>query len=314
MADSEAIITDNLTRDFNGLHAVNQLNLLVPTGKVFGFLGPNGAGKTTTINLLLGLLAPTVGTAKVLGYDIRNAAGKIREQTGVLLEHTGLYERLTAEDNLDFYGRIWGMAVPERQARSKELLHRLGLEERQKEVVAKWSKGMKQKLAVARAIFHRPALIFLDEPTSGLDPVSASQLHQDLMELVKHEGTTIFLTTHNLAEAEQLCNLVAVIRQGQIIAYGSPAELRSKGTRPQAEIEGANFTPALIEALKARPEVAGVTLKDNLLSLVLAGSSSLAPLVKLVVDNGGQIEEVRKGYKSLEEVFLTLVAENRKGE
>src|SRR4051794_15236150 len=161
MADSEAIITENLTRDFKGIHAVNHLNLQVPTGQVFGFLGPNGAGKTTTIHLLLGLLAPTAGTAKVLGYDIRSAAGKIRGQTGVLLEYTGLYERLSVEDNLEFYGRIWGMAAPERQARSKELLSQLGLWERRKEVVGKWSKGMKQKLAVARAIFHRPALIFL---------------------------------------------------------------------------------------------------------------------------------------------------------
>jgi ABC-2 type transport system ATP-binding protein len=314
MTDSEAIITENLTRDFKSVRAVNQLNLQVPTGQIFGFLGPNGAGKTTTIHLLLGLLEPTAGMAKVLGYDIRSAAGKIREQTGVLLENTGLYERLTARDNLDFYGRIWGLAAPERQARSKELLSQLGLWERRNDVVGKWSKGMKQKLAVARAIFHRPALIFLDEPTSGLDPVSASQLHQDLTGLVKREGTTIFLTTHNLVEAEQLCQQVGVIRQGQLIAYGSPAELRSLGTRPQAEIEGANFTPALVAALKARPDVAGVILKDNLLSLNLTGSVSLAPLVTLVVENGGQIEEVRKGSKSLEEVFLTLVTENKKAE
>ena len=314
MAASEAIITENLTRDFKSVRAVNHLNFQVPTGQVFGFLGPNGSGKTTTIHLLLGLLAPTAGTAKVLGYDVCSAAGKIREQTGVLLEHTGLYERLSAEDNLDFYGRIWGMAAPERQDRCKELLDQLGLWERRKEVIAKWSKGMKQKLAVARAIFHRPALVFLDEPTSGLDPVAAAQLHQDLKKLARQDGTTIFLTTHNLAEAEQLCHLVAVIRQGQIIAYGSPAELRSQGTRPQAEIEGANFTPALVAALKARPEVAGVTLKDNLLSLDLTRSSSLAPLVMLVVENGGQIEQVRKGSKSLEEVFLTLVTENKKSE
>jgi ABC-2 type transport system ATP-binding protein len=312
MADSEAIITENLTRDFKSVRAVNQLNLQVPSGQIFGFLGPNGAGKTTTIHLLLGLLAPTAGTARVLGYDIRSAAGKVREQTGVLLEHTGLYERLTAEDNLDFYGRIWGLAAPERQARSKELLSQLGLWERRKEGVSKWSKGMKQKLAVARAIFHRPALIFLDEPTNGLDPVSASQLHQDLTDLVSREGTTIFLTTHNLAEAEQICHQVAVIRQGQIITSGSPAELRSQGTKPQAEIEGANFTPALIAALKARPEVAGVSLKDNHLLLLDLTGGSLAPLVTLVVENGGQIEEVRKGRKSLEEVFLTLVTENKK--
>lgn len=313
MTEYEAIYTENLSRDFKTVRAVSELNMRVPAGQIFGFLGPNGAGKTTTIHLLLGLLEPTTGSARVLGYDTRTAAAKIREQTGVLLEHTGLYERLTAEDNLDFFGRVWGMSAAERQSRSKELLGQLGLWDRRKEVVGKWSKGMKQKLAVARAIFHRPTLIFLDEPTSGLDPVSASQLHQDLLELVRREGTTIFLTTHNLTEAEQLCQLLAVIRQGKLLAFGSPAELRTNQGKPQAEIEGANFTPRLVAALQAQPEVTGVNLTNSVLTLDLKSSAySIAPLVKLVVENGGQIEEVRKSRQSLEEVFLTLVKEPAK--
>ena len=311
MSGSDAICTENLTRDFKTVRAVNDLDLTVPAGQIFGFLGPNGAGKTTTIHLLLGLLEPTTGSARVLGYDTRQASAKIREQTGVLLEQTGLYERLRAEDNLNFYGRVWGMNSAERQARAKELLGQLGLWDRRKEVVGKWSKGMKQKLAIARAIFHRPALIFLDEPTSGLDPVSASQLHDDLRELVKREGTTIFLTTHNLTEAEQLCQQVAVIRQGKMLAYGSPAELRANQGKPQAEIEGANFSPDLVAALRERPEVAGVSLKNDLLSIDLQnGRASLAPLVTLIVEKGGQIEEVRKGRKSLEDVFLDLVKQD----
>lgn len=311
MAGYEAIRTENLTRDFKSVRAVNNMNLVVPAGQIFGFLGPNGAGKTTTIHLLLGLLEPSAGSARVLGYDTRQAAAKIREQTGVLLEHTGLYERLTAEDNLEFYGRIWGLTPAERQARSKELLGQLGLWDRRKEVVGKWSKGMKQKLAIARAIFHRPTLIFLDEPTSGLDPVSASQLHQDLLDLVKREGTTIFLTTHNLTEAEQLCQQVAVIRQGVVLAQSSPAELRANQGKPQAAVEGSNFSGPLLTALEERPEVTGVTLQDDRLVLDLRGSGvSLAPLVRLIVEKGGQIEEVRKASRSLEDVFLDLVKQN----
>lgn len=312
MAGYEAICTDNLTRDFKNVRAVNNMSLAVPAGQIFGFLGPNGAGKTTTIHLLLGLLEPTTGSAKVLGHDTRRASDKIREQTGVLLEHTGLYERLTAADNLDFFGRVWGMPLAERQARTKELLGQLGLWERRQEVVGKWSKGMKQKLAIARAIFHRPALTFLDEPTSGLDPVSASQLHQDLLDLVKREGTTIFLTTHNLTEAEHLCQQVAVIRQGQLLAQGSPAELRANQGKPQAEIEGTNFGTRLQEVLQEQPEVTGLTLKDDRLVLDLRSSGvPLAPLVRLIVENGGQIEEVRKARRSLEDVFLDLVKQNQ---
>ncbi|HEX2911543.1 MAG TPA: ABC transporter ATP-binding protein [Chloroflexia bacterium] len=308
----EAIYTENLSRDFKNVRAVNELDLNIQAGQIFGFLGPNGAGKTTTIHLLLGLLEPSTGSARVLGNDTRQASAKIREQTGVLLEHTGLYERLSAEDNLNFYGRVWGLPAAARQARARELLDQLGLWERRKEVVGKWSKGMKQKLAVARAIFHRPALIFLDEPTSGLDPVSASQLHQDLQTLVKQEGTTIFLTTHNLTEAEQLCQQIAVIRQGRLLAKGTPAELRANQSKPLVEVEGANFSPHLIVSLRECAEVAGVNLKNEVLSIELRRSNvSIAPLVKLIVDNGGQIEEIRKSRKSLEDVFLELVRQGQ---
>ncbi len=210
-----AIRTTNLTRDFGAVRAVDALTLEVPPGIIFGFLGANGAGKTTTINLLLGLLEPTSGQAQVLDFDTRAQGGAIRERSGALLEFSGLYERLTAEDNLDFYGRVWRLSATERPARIRELLTHVGLYDRRKERVGAWSRGMKQKLAIARVLLHRPALIFLDEPTAGLDPVAAAALRDDLEGLVAREGVTVFLNTHNLPEAERLCQQVGVIRSGQ---------------------------------------------------------------------------------------------------
>src|SRR5947199_522825 len=197
------IRTEHLSRFFSTVKAVDDLTLEVPAGIVFGFLGPNGAGKTTTIHLLLGLLEPTRGQARVLGFDTRTQADAIRARSGALLEFAGLYERMSAQDNLDLYGRIYRMPSPERQARIKELLTHLDLWDRRRDLVGTWSRGMKQKLAVARALFHHPPLVFLDEPTAGLDPLAATALREDLAGLVAREGVTVFLTTHNLAEAEK---------------------------------------------------------------------------------------------------------------
>jgi ABC-type Na+ transport system ATPase subunit NatA len=205
------IRTEHLSRFFSTVKAVDDLSLEVPAGIVFGFLGPNGAGKTTTIHLLLGLLEPTQGQASVLGFDTRTQADEIRTRIGALLEFAGLYERMTAEDNLDFYGRIYHMPAAERRARIKELLTHLDLWDRRKDQVGKWSRGMKQKLAVARALLHHPPLIFLDEPTAGFDPVAAATLHNDLANLVAREGVTVFLTTHNLTEAEKLSLLLGLL-------------------------------------------------------------------------------------------------------
>lgn len=278
---------------------------------IFGFLGPNGAGKTTTIRLLLGLLEPSAGRAEVLGFDTRNQSGEIRERAGALLEHNGLYERFSAEDNLEFYGRVWRLPAAERRARAKELLTSLELWERRKETVANWSRGMKQKLAVARALLHRPAVIFLDEPTAGLDPVAAAALRQDLANLAAREGVTVFLTTHNLGEAESLCGQLGVIRQGRLAAIGRPDELRSLATAPRVEISGRGFTEAALDALRARPEVAAARLHDERLVIDLRSQTSVAPLVALLVQAGVEIEEVEKPKASLEAVFLTLMEEER---
>ena len=306
-----AIRTDNLVRDFKTVRAVDHVSLEVPSGIVFGFLGPNGAGKTTMIRLLLGLLEPTGGHAEVLGCEIRSQAGAVREKTGALLEHTGLYERLSAGDNLEFYGRAWRMPRPERLARIRELLTHFGLWERRNERVGTWSRGMKQKLAVARTILHRPSLIFLDEPTAGLDPVASAALRDDLAALSAREGITIFLTTHNLTEAEKLCAMVGVINRGKLITVGHPDELRTRSGKARTEIIGQGFTEGMLESLRERPDIESVEHDNGRLWIASAGETRMAPIVRFLVQTGAEIEEVRKGKASLEEAFLTLMEEEK---
>ena len=310
MSDN-AIETFELSRNFGTVKAVDQLTIQVPVSSLFGFLGPNGSGKTTTIRLLLGLLAPTAGEARVLGFDTRTQAVEIRQRCGALLEHHGLYERLSAEDNLEYYGRIARLSRQERAARIQELLTHLGLWERRKEVVVDWSRGMKQKLAVARALLHRPALIFLDEPTAGLDPIAAASLREDLVGLVQKEGVTVFITTHNLTEAEKICSQVGVIREGRLLALGSPDKLRSQDSSARVEITGSGFSEQTLSLLKQRPEVADASLLNSHLNIELKHQVEIAPMVTWLVNAGAQIEEIHKGQASLEEVFLTLMEEEK---
>ena len=304
-----AIVIDELVRDFGPVRAVDQLSLEVPSGIVFGFLGPNGAGKTTTLRLLLGLLEPTAGRAEVLGYDVQTQADQVRAYCGALLEHSGVYEQLSAEDNLEFYGRVWRLPKAERQARIRELLSDMGLWERREDPVSKWSRGMKQKLALARTLLHRPSIVFLDEPTAGLDVQAAVEVRNDLAVLAAREGVTIFLTTHNMAEAEKLCNQVAVIREGHLVALGHPDQLRAQAGGLRVEVSGRGFGEEALSLLQQRPEVAAVEAQNGRLIIDLSRESAAAPLVSLLVSTGAEVEEVRRGKASLEEVFMTLMEE-----
>ncbi|MFN2235678.1 MAG: ABC transporter ATP-binding protein [Anaerolineales bacterium] len=306
-----AIQTHKLTRDFGSLRAVNNLDLKIEKGQVFGFLGPNGSGKTTTIRLLLGLLEPTAGRAEILGLDTRTQANQIRLRCGALLEHHGLYERLSAFDNLDFYARVWHIPKQKRINRIQELLEKLSLWERRSENVSEWSRGMKQKLAIARTLLHRPELIFLDEPTSGLDPVSAAAVRDDLAALADREGVTIFLTTHNLNEAEKLCHKVGVIREGRLLACGSLAHLQAQAAQPRLLINGSGFTPEVLAQLRRLPVVAGIQQSNGSITIDLKNQSETASLVNILVNAGVQVEEVHKSKVNLEEVFLSLMEANK---
>ena len=307
-----AIAMKDLTRDFDTVRAVDSLSLEVPAGSIFGFLGPNGAGKTTTIGLLLGLLEPTAGRVEILGFDTSTHPDEVRARTGALLEHPGIYEQLSGEDNLEFYGRAWRIATAERQERIEELLMHMGLWERRKEKAGSWSRGMQQKLALARTLLHRPPLVLLDEPTAGLDVVAATAIRDDLEALADSEGVTVFMTTHNMAEAERLCSQVAVIRGGRLVAMGHPDLLRERAGGPRMEIVGRGFTDYALASLRSRPEVVTADIRNGRLVIDLQADMDAAPLVGLLVEVGVQVEEVRRGKASLEEVFLTLMEEEQR--
>jgi ABC-2 type transport system ATP-binding protein len=307
---SLAIRTDELSRQFGTVRALDRLSMEIPRGIIFGFLGPNGSGKTTTIRLLLGLLEPTSGTAEVFGYDTRSNAMAIRQLSGALLEHCGLYERLSAADNLDLFGRIHSLAPAERRARAKELLTDLDLWDRRDEIVAGWSRGMKQKLAIARALMHRPELVFLDEPTAGLDPNAASALREHLSRLTANEGVTVFLTTHNLAEAERLCALVGVVSKGKMIGIAPPAQFSAARDAPRVEITGAGFTESMLTMLRTLPSVTFARVDGRSLLVDLRAAGEVPAVVAALVSAGFQIEGVRNCAGSLEGVFHSLLEAN----
>jgi ABC-2 type transport system ATP-binding protein len=304
-----AFSADRLTRDFGSIRAVDELNMIVPSGVIFGYLGPNGSGKTTTVNLLLGLLEPSSGSATVLGHDTREAGDLIRASTGAVLQDTGTYEDLTAAENLRFFGRAARMSTADIEARSRELLGAMGLWDRRGEHVDGWSRGMRQKLALARAMLHRPQLLFLDEPTDGLDVMAAAAVRDSLKSLAESEGVTIFLTTHDMVEAERLCDSVAVIRNGKLVTVGSPELLGARHSGPRLDFVGNGFSPEIVERLRTHAVVLSAELGAGRLAVELREDVSAAGLVRLVVDSGAQVEEVRRSQAGLEEVFMTLMSE-----
>jgi ABC-2 type transport system ATP-binding protein len=308
---TDAVIRmEMLTRDFVSVRAIDNLSIDVPRGIIFGFLGPNGSGKTTTIRVLLGLLEPTSGKAEVLGFDTRSHANRIRERSGALLEQNGLYERLSAEDNLEFYGRVAKIPTNKRRERIQELLEMFGLWDRRKDSAGTWSRGMKQKLAVARAMLHRPDIVFLDEPTAGMDPVAAAGFREELLEHVQREGVTVFLTTHNLSEAEKICSRVAVIRQGKLLAEGPPSQLRAQRGSGRTEIIGKGINEKVLDAIRARPQVRAAAIESGKLVVELNKGAETSALIPVLMENGVEIDEIIKGKVSLEDVFLKLVEED----
>jgi ABC-2 type transport system ATP-binding protein len=233
----KAIEVHNLTRDFNHLRAVDQISFAVEPGEIFGFLGPNGAGKTTTIRMLTGQLRPTSGTAKVAGWDIVDQRQQLQSRIGVVFEQQNIYERLSARDNLLFTARLYGVDKP----RVDEVLQKVGLAERTKEKVKKYSNGMKQRLLIARALLPNPEVIFLDEPTKGLDPGVARSIRNILLELAQR-GITIFLTTHYMEEADQLSNRVAILDTGRVVALDKPENLKAHHGDPDITLENVFIT------------------------------------------------------------------------
>jgi len=240
----------SLTRKFGTFTAVSQLSLKVPNGSILALLGPNGAGKTTTVRMLAGLLAPSEGDAIVGGYDIRKEPDAVRACTGLVTDVPGLYEQMNVVAYLDFFGHLAGMPSAVRSQRIDELLKLFELNEHRNEKMVGFSKGMKQKVALARALLHEPAVLFLDEPTSGLDPLSARTVRELIIRL-KHSSRSIILCTHDLDEAERLADVVAIMRQGKIVASDAPARLREHATgETRVRVEFAEPCPLTLDELK----------------------------------------------------------------
>lgn len=304
------ITTENLTRKFGNLTAVNNLNLHIDKGEVFGFLGPNGAGKTTTIRMLACLIAPTSGTATVAGLNIQQDPLKVRQSVGILTENPSLYERLTALENMDFFAQAYGLNDPtERQRRIQELLEFFHLWERRNDKVAGFSKGMKQKLAIVRAIVHRPPVLFLDEPTAGLDPESAKEIRDMMAELSQREKCTILLSTHHLVDAEKLCKRVLIMNKGNILLVGTPDELRQKiKEKPVIEVSLKQVSPRLLNALEALGVAEEVNRQENKLLITVKDVNSATPeIVRTIVASDGDVLSVNTLRPSLEEAYLKLI-------
>ena len=307
------IRTQELSKHFRGdgspIKAVDGLNLEVSEGEVFGFLGPNGAGKTTTVRLLTCLIAPTSGRAWVNNLEVGRADQQIRAQVGILTESPGLYERLSARRNLEFFAELYG--VKDAKGQAEKYLRLLGLWDRRESEANTLSKGMKQKLAIARALLHEPPVLFLDEPTSALDPEAAKTV-RDFIETLRGQGRTIFLCTHNLDEAERLCDRIAVFRQ-RLIAVDTPEALRRQLFGRQTVVQLARLDDQFAETLRQFPFVKHVDSvrgdgESGKLVISLDDPPAQNPgIVQTLVDHGAQIQFVNELRHSLEDVYLSLI-------
>ena len=300
------IETRALSKRFDGTQAVSDLTLSVRAGEIFALLGPNGAGKTTTVRMLACLVAPSSGEAVVAGHRVGEACAEIRARIGILTESPGLYEKLSAAQNLDYFARLQGLDTARRAEQVKRYLSLLGLWERRDEAVAGFSKGMKQKLAIARALLHEPQVLFLDEPTSALDP-EAAKVVRDFVAELKSEGRTILLCTHNLDEADRLADRVGVLKQ-HLIRIGTASELRRTLYGRRISIRVRALDAPMLDSLRTLPFVRDVRPDGNGLSLSLDEPDAMTPaVVRALVGAGADIQTVSEVKHSLEEVYLDLV-------
>lgn len=301
----------SLSKSFGELIAVDRLSLDVAPGEVFGFLGPNGAGKTTTIRMLTGLIAPTSGAARVAGFDAAAEGDQLRRQVGILTESPGLYDRLSAERNLEFFAEMYD--VEDVSGQVERYLRMLGLWDTRGQEAGAFSKGMRQKLAIARALLHEPRVIFLDEPTSGLDPEAAHLVREFVAEL-KQQGRTIFLCTHNLDEADRLCDRIAVFNS-QLVAVDKPALLRKKLYDRIVVFHLRAFQPGLDDVVKQVPGVKKVDVMDTKLVVHADEPEQVNPnIVRALVKSGADLQFVGEVRHSLEDVYLHLIGEKQQNE
>ena len=310
------IETSGLTKIFNikkspDITAVQDLTLSIPEGEVFGFLGPNGAGKTTTIRMLTSLIAPTTGTARINGYQVGVDDTEVRRSIGILTESPGLYERLSASRNLSIYANLYDVTDVDTQI--SKYLHMLGLWSRRDEPAGSFSKGMRQKLAIARALLHEPKVLFLDEPTSGLDP-EAARLVRSFIEDLRGEGRTIFLCTHNLTEADRLCDRIGIFKS-RLIEIDTPENLREKFYGRRVVFHLRQLDPAWVGLVEALDGVKDVQIADQKLVVGMEDPEILNPqIIRLLVQAGADIAFVGELRHSLEEIYIQTMQESNEEE
>ncbi len=299
-----AIVTDDLTREFNGLTAVDHVNLQIEKGELFGLLGPNGAGKTTFIHMLCTILPPTEGTAKVAGFDIHRNPDSVRAAIGIVFQDPSLDNRLTGRENLDFHGRVYGMNKIQREKRIDEVLKLVGLEERANTLVQTYSSGMKRRLEIARSFMHHPKIMFLDEPTLGLDPQTRRKIWEYIKMLNKQGKITILLTTHYMDEADYLCDRVGIINHGKIIVLDEPEKLKDKleGDIVSLEVPQPKKYAEVFRKSKYVKEVKMVG--DQLYLTVTGGEKAIPKLMGIVARHGGKVRSVGLRSPTLEDVFI----------
>ncbi len=305
-ANDHAVQAVELTKEFGDFVAVDRVSFTIERGAIFGFLGPNGAGKTTTIRMLLGLLKPTTGGATVLGYDIVRQVSEVKKRIGYMSQRFSLYDDLTVDENLNFYGRTYGLGRRQLRVRKQFVLEMAGLEGRGRELARNLSGGWKQRLALGSAIIHEPEMLFLDEPTAGVDPISRRAFWDLLYELAG-EGTTIMVTTHYMDEAEH-CQNLAFIQHGRIVAQGSPAEIKETRMRGQVlEIDCSD--PALaLPVLRDMGVFEEVALYGALIHAVAPDVVPLMPKIEgLLARAGVGVRTMDAIVPSLEDVFISSV-------
>jgi ABC-2 type transport system ATP-binding protein len=301
-----AIETTALTRAFREKIAVEDLTLKVPSSTIFGFLGPNGAGKTTTVRMLAGLLPPSSGTGVVAGCPLNGDLDQLRHRIGFLTESPGLYEQLTAWQNLLFFARLYGLSEKNAQSQVEKYLKLLECWEDRHKPVGSFSKGMRQKTAIVRALAHEPEVLFLDEPSSGLDP-STARFFRDFVKSLRASGRTIFLTTHNLAEAEDVCDYVAIMKT-RLILEGSQSRIRSELSGNMVTIRFTGAAQSWVPVVRTLEFVEEVTATDSALRVNLANPQQDTPrLVRTLVEAGAELYAVEPARKTLEEIYLELV-------
>ena len=311
-----AIQADRLVKEFTNLTALNGVDLEIPAGEIVGCVGPNGAGKTTLIRILNGVLSPTSGSVAVFGQDPFKSGRSLRRKTGILPEFNSLYENLSAAENLIFAGSLYGLKGAALRGRAAELLDMFGLGERAGDRVSTYSAGMKKKLALARSIVHSPELIFLDEPTATLDPAAARMVNELISDLAGLGHRTIFMATHNLANAEQICSYIVFLSHGKVIAKGPPAELiEQAGGTLWVNITFETDPPRqLVDHVARLPMVTESACIGAILRTGVLNFAGVASLIEEIVNLGGRIIQVLPKRTSLEDAYFQLIDEKTEGQ